>query len=90
MATRGRKPLVSSEQVIQTVASSESGRVTLKTLGVSPQRANALIEQGVLAVLKQTQKVTDAEGNAQRGRPAKVYTLSRRVKDRLRRQAQAA
>lgn len=90
MARRGRKPNVPTDTIIQTILTSPEGVVTTGDLGVTAKRMNDLVTEGVLALRKATQKVTDDSGSAQRGRPRKLYALSRKTKDRAKRQAAKA
>lgn len=68
----------------------ENGAQTRAQLGVSQFRIVRLVNAGEVKRLKQTEKVTDGEGNPTRGRPRFVYNLSDKSRKRLLREAAKA
>lgn len=90
MSTRSRKPNVSRQSIAEAIFNSEDGALTVRDLGVAGARLNGLVAEGFLTLRAGVQKVTDAEGSPQRGRPRKLYGLSKNVRAKMRRQAQAA
>lgn len=87
---RGRKPNVATEAIVATILASAEGVVTAGELGITAKRAGDLVTQGVLAQRKGTRKVAGENGSAGRGRPALLFSLSRREKDRAKRAAAKA
>lgn len=43
---------------------------------VARRRLNGLVESGVITLLDETEKVTDEDGNALRGKPRNVYKVA--------------
>ncbi len=89
---RGRKPNVPTDTIISTVLASAEGVVTTADFGgkVTAKRLNDLADAGVLALRKATQPVAGEDGKNGRGRPRKVFSLSKKTKDRIRRQERKA
>lgn len=82
---RGRKPKVATDTIIAAILSAPEGVVTAGELGITAKRAGDLVTQGVLAQRKSTRKVAGEDGKAGRGRPALLFSLSKKEKDRIRR-----
>lgn len=84
-----RKPNVATEVIVKALFEAEDGTLTARDLGITSARATALVNSGVLVQRKGTQKVMDGD-KAGRGRPRRLFSLSRKVKDRAKREAAKA
>lgn len=82
-----RKPNVATEDIVNAIFSSDDKALTTRDLGATSARLNSLVTAGVLTERKTRQFVTNEDGSVSRGRPRKLYGLSKTQRDRLNRRA---
>lgn len=90
MARRTRKPNTPQSAIVQAIFESSEGSLTAGELGVVPARLNRMVKAGVLTERKDRQRVTNEDGSASRGRPRKLFGLSKSVRAKARRAAKSA
>lgn len=83
-------PRRSVESIVQAIFESPEGALTAREIGVVPARLNGMVESDILTRRAQDQKVLDASGTPQRGRPRHVFGLAKNTRARAKRAAAKA